>query len=148
MLVLGIRETVRGAPVRWSKWSSQTAGGCSTENCLLSDAPWENRESTSLAIGRSLQCKNGPQIIFIIYLLFYLFFFWTGLLEKVSKNLQSLPTYFVCNCGLYNSSTCWTILIIKAPNSLSHWTHTSSHLLAAYLGLLELVALVLGVLLL
>lgn len=43
MLVLGVIETVHRA--RWSRWSSQTAGGCSTENsCLQSDAPCGHKQ--------------------------------------------------------------------------------------------------------
>lgn len=45
MLVLGFIETGRRATIRWSRWSSQTAGECNTENpCLQMDAPWEHKE--------------------------------------------------------------------------------------------------------
>lgn len=47
MLVLGIVETVHGVVVRWSRWSSQTAGECNTENsCLRSDAPCKKKQKT------------------------------------------------------------------------------------------------------
>lgn len=59
MLVLGIVETVHRVVVRWSRWSSQTAGECNTENsCLRLDAPWKKtkkKQGKDLFVGGRVQ---------------------------------------------------------------------------------------------